>query len=129
MHAPAPDTSWKPAQHGWVKLNTDGSFSADGGAGAGMLLRDAHENIIFSACRALYSCRDALEAELCACMEGISFAVQHSHLLIEIEMDSSMAVEMISSGKVNRSVYASWIEEIKNLLSLRQSCITLAPRC
>lgn len=129
VHTPAPDTSWKPAHHGWVKLNTDGSFSAEGGAGAGMILRDAHGNIIFSACRALYSCRDALEAELCACMEGLSFAVQRSDLPIEIEMDSSMAVEMISSGEVNRSIYASLIGEIKFLLSLRQSCITHVPRC
>ena len=42
-------------------------------------------------------------------------------------MDSSTAVAMISCGEVDRSVYASMVCEIKLLLSLRQSCITLVP--
>ena len=36
---------------------------------------------------------------------------------------------MISCGEVDRSVYASLVGEIKLLLSLRQSCITLVSRC
>lgn len=73
---PVQDTAWKPSHPGWVKLNTDGAFSLGGGAGAGMILRNNVGTVIFSACRALFSCRDALEAELCACMEGLSFAIQ-----------------------------------------------------
>ena len=40
-----------------------------------------------------------------------------------------MAVEMLSSGVMDRSVYASLVGEIKFLLNLRHSCITLVPRC
>ena len=62
-------------------------------------------------------------------MEGLSFALQRCDRPIEVEMDSSMVVAMISSGEVDRSVYASLVGKIKLLLSLRQSCITLVPRC
>ena len=66
---------WCPPVSGWVKLNTDGSFAVDGTAGAGKVLRDVKGKIIFSSCRVLFSCREALEVELCACMEGLSFAL------------------------------------------------------
>ena len=54
------DTPWRPPQLGWVKLNTDGSYSFAGGAGAGMILRDNSGAIIFSSCRALFSCRSPM---------------------------------------------------------------------
>ena len=62
-------------------------------------------------------------------MEGLSFAIQRYDLPIDIEMDSRVAVEMLSSGVVDRSVYASLVGEIKFLLNLRHSCITHVPGC
>mgnify|MGYP000988840899 CR=1 FL=1 len=118
----------EPPKQGWVKLNTDGSFAESDGAGAGMILRDSAGAIIFSACRTLFSCRDALEAELGACMEGLSFAIQRSDQPIEVELDSSNAVSMISCEETDRSVYAPLVGEIKHLLSLRKFCITHVPR-
>lgn len=114
---------WRPPELGWIKLNIDGSFSMAGNAGAGMILRDHRGNVNVSACRVLYSCRDALETELCACMEGVSLALQRSDLPIVVEMDSLEAVTMISCEDVDHSIYASIVKEIKYLLSLRQSCI------
>ena len=89
-----------------------------------MILRDHRGAVNFSSCRPLYSCRDALETELCACMEGISLTLQRSDLPIVVELDSLEAVTMISCEVVDRSVYASIVKEIKYLLSLRQTCIT-----
>ena len=83
-----------------------------------MILRDSDGKIIFSACRALYSCRDALEAELCACMEGFSFAIQHSDLPVAMGLDSLEAVTMLECRNVDRSVYAFLVNEIKLLLGL-----------
>ena len=116
----------KPAQ-GWVKLNTDG-FVSTYATGAGMILRNSSGEIIFSACRALFSCRDALEAELCTCMEGLSSSIQRSDLPIAIEVDSAMVVGMITGGGMNRSAYASLVNEIRYLLTFRQSCITHVSR-
>lgn len=77
---------WCPPVHGWVKLNSDDSFVSEGEAGAR---------------RTLYSYRDALEAELCACMEGLSVAIQRSDLPINIEMDSFIGVCMIQRKEVD----------------------------
>uniref|UniRef100_R7WB08 Putative LRR receptor-like serine/threonine-protein kinase n=1 Tax=Aegilops tauschii TaxID=37682 RepID=R7WB08_AEGTA len=96
----------------------------DGKAGAGMVLRDDRGNIIYSSCRELFSCRDALEAEISACMEGLSLAIQRSDLPICIEMDSILAVNMLNDSGVNRSVYAALVQEIMHLKSLRVTHIT-----
>ncbi|KAE8769170.1 Long chain acyl-CoA synthetase 9, chloroplastic [Hordeum vulgare] len=62
--------TWSKPQAGWTKLNCDGSFDDKAAAGSGMVLRDSDGLIIFSSCRQLFNCRDPLEAELGACMEG-----------------------------------------------------------
>ena len=64
-----------------------------------MILRGSDGQIIFSACRALFSCRDALEAELC-------------DLPIVVEMDSLVAVSMITCGGRDRSAFAFLVKEI-----------------
>ena len=94
--APEKELAWIPPVLNWVKLNRDGSFVSSSSAGGGMIPRHNMGSIIFSACRALWSCRDALKAKLCACMEALSLALRRSDLPIAIEMDSSMAVSMIS---------------------------------
>lgn len=118
-----PPAKWLPPPVGWVKLNTDGSWTNDGRAGAGMVLRDNLGNIIYSSCRELFSCRDALEAEICACMEGFSIAIQRTELPICIEMDSLIAVNMLKDKDIDRSIYASLVAEIKYLKSLRTTRI------
>ena len=90
-----------------------GSYGDDGSAGSGMVLRDDKGAIIFSSCRQLFLCRDSLEAELSACMEGLSFAIQRSDLSVEIKMDSIVAVKLIQAKEVDRSVYSSLITEIR----------------
>lgn len=69
-----------------------------------------------------------MEAELCACMEGLSSSIQRTALPIKIEMDSSVAVSMITCGSTDRSVYSSLANEIRFLLSLHQTCITQVTR-
>ena len=113
-----PPVKWLPPPEGWVKLNTDGSWTNDGRAGAGMVLHDNLGNIIYSSYRELFSCRDSLEAELCACMECLSIAIQRTEIPVCIEMDSLIAVNMLSFKDIDRSIYASLVAEIKYLKSL-----------
>lgn len=62
---------WRPPEQGWMKLNTDGSFQAEAGnGGIGVVLRNCHGEIIFSACGFLQRTSSVLEAELLACREG-----------------------------------------------------------
>ncbi|KAE8791035.1 hypothetical protein D1007_34468 [Hordeum vulgare] len=116
--------TWSKPQTGWTKLNCDGSFDDKAAAGSGMVLRDSDGLIIFSSCRQLFNCRDPLEAELGACMEGLSLALSRTELPIAIEMDSLLAVKMIQSRDDDRSLYCSLVREIKHLRSLRETSIT-----
>jgi ribonuclease HI len=59
----------------WCKVNIDGSFGANGDAGCGVVVTDHDGTIWLFACRQLSSCRDALEAELYAVLEGLSLAL------------------------------------------------------
>lgn len=70
-----------------------------------MILRGSDGQIIFSACRALFSCKDALEAELCACMKGLYYSIQRSDLPIAVKMDSFVAVSIITCDGFDRSAY------------------------
>ena len=119
---------WEKPKQGWTKLNTDGAFVSCEDAGAGMILRDESGGIIFSACRAIRVCRDVLEAELRACLKGLTASVQRTTLPIQVELDSSVAVAMITCGDIDRSIYSSLVSEIRNLLSLHQTCITHVAR-
>ncbi|KAE8777909.1 Long chain acyl-CoA synthetase 9, chloroplastic [Hordeum vulgare] len=116
--------TWSKPQAGWTKLNCDGSFDDKAAAGSGMVLRDSDGLIIFSSCRQLFNCRDPLEAELGACMEGLSLALSRTELPIAIEMDSLLAVKMIQSRDDDRSLYCYLVREIKHLRSLRETSIT-----
>jgi ribonuclease HI len=106
-----------------VKLNTDGSF-LNGVGGTGMVLRDQEEGIIFTSCRHLLSCSDALESEILAIKEGLSLALQWSSLRVDIESDCLESVSMVKSGERNKSKYAFMIREIKECMEERSSSIT-----
>lgn len=93
-----------------------------------MILRGHDGAIIFSAGRSLWSCPDALHAELAGCMEGLALAHQWTELPIILECDSKMVVEMITSRGQNISLYAIVIHEVKRLLGERECVVTHIPR-
>src|SRR3954463_2813637 len=89
-----------------------------------MVLRNDTRQILFSSCRTLFNCRDILEAEVGACMEGLSLALQRTEAPVIIETDSLIAVNLISNEDVDRSIYASLVREVKHLMTLRPCFIT-----
>jgi hypothetical protein len=104
-----PIRKWTSPPSGWHKLNIDGSYDANGNAGAGMVVRDHNGEVIISACRQLKSCRDPLEAELYALMEGLSLALQWCNLPLIIETDCLEIVSMLKKEGIDRSTYSSLI--------------------
>uniref|UniRef100_A0A8R7QFD9 RNase H type-1 domain-containing protein n=1 Tax=Triticum urartu TaxID=4572 RepID=A0A8R7QFD9_TRIUA len=68
-----------------------------------MVLRSDRGGIIFTACREIRTCDNALEAELAACREGLELALHRSDLSILIEMDSVKAVNMLNTSRRDRS--------------------------
>uniref|UniRef100_A0A8R7U5T3 RNase H type-1 domain-containing protein n=1 Tax=Triticum urartu TaxID=4572 RepID=A0A8R7U5T3_TRIUA len=88
-----------------------------------MVLRECLGKINFPSCRVLFSCRDALEAELCTCMEGISLAIQRSELPIFVEIYSVVAVNMVKDRDMDRFIFASLVNKIKHLMSLHTTSV------
>jgi hypothetical protein len=114
--------AWTLAPQGFAKLNVDGEFTAQS-AGAGMVLHDHAGDVIFTACRHLDTCIDALEAELAAIEEGIKLALHWSALKIIMETDCADAVELIGGKKANLSAYAFRITTIRELLRERDTVL------
>ncbi|KAK1667422.1 hypothetical protein QYE76_055581 [Lolium multiflorum] len=121
---------WVRPPEGEMKLNVDGSFMAsDGKAGAGMILRAHDGTIIFSACRSLEQCNSALEAELCAIMEGTALAVERCQQPIMIETDSAEVVRMLTTTARDRSSLGHIVAEARTLInSERVAGIVKIPR-
>jgi hypothetical protein len=84
-----------------------------------MILRDVEGQIIVSACKLLNPCQSPLEAELEACRDGLALALEWSTLPCTVELDSSVAVKMIQSPELDRSLFAGIVQDIKQLLSSR----------
>ena len=80
-----------------------------------MILRDDRGEIIYSACRELRICDNALEAELAACREGLELALHQSNLPILVELDSAKAVSMITTHEMDRSSHRALVVEIRRL--------------
>lgn len=70
--------------------------------------------LIFSACRHLYHCRNALEYELAAIREGLLLALQWSELPIVIESDCLEATNLTSGSpskpvEYSRATVSHWL--------------------
>ncbi|XBI39831.1 hypothetical protein VPH35_124520 [Triticum aestivum] len=112
------ERAWSAPRPGFVKLNTDGSYvMASGASGGGMILRDDRGEIIFSTCRELRTCDNALGAELAACKEGLELALHRTELMIVVELDCAEAVTMITRRMEDRSVFCGLVQEIKELVA------------
>jgi hypothetical protein len=78
-----------------------------------MALGGDRGNIRFSACRSLENCDSPLEAEVCACMEGLQLVLQHSNLPIIVEMDCFQLVAATKDKSQDRSSLVHLFSELK----------------
>jgi ribonuclease HI len=111
---------WTRPPAGWGKLNVDGSYvEATKEGGAGTILRDEAGSIVFSSCRYIPSCSSPLEAELAACLEGCTLALEWCTTPFIVELDCSHAVRMINNVVEERSEQTFMVKEIHHLLRER----------
>jgi hypothetical protein len=66
-----------------------------------MVLQDHHGQVIFSACQALTTCRDATEAELKAIEEELRLAIHWTRLNFILETDCAKASDLIKETTPN----------------------------
>jgi ribonuclease HI len=93
-----PCQKWFPPRPGEVKLNVDGSWSSQGTAGAGMIIRDHTGAVIVAACKSLQACQDATEAELEALEEGMKLALLWTTRPVVVETDCASAASTAATG-------------------------------
>jgi ribonuclease HI len=117
---------WEPPMQGEVKLSVDGSWSSQGTAGAGMVVRDHKGEVLVASCRQLLECQDATEAELTAVEEGMKLALIWTSLPIIVETDCALALELINGSTPNISVYAFQVSRIRDLVREREcKCVKI----
>ena len=91
--------------------------------GTGMALRDSVGSSIFVACRYLFGCADAVDAELAATEEGLALALHWSPLPLTLETDSSEEVTLVNPSTPNTSRYSSRVQVIRELIEERNVSI------
>jgi hypothetical protein len=84
---PVSQEVWQRPGEGELKLNVDGAFVAQTLAGTGMIVRRGDGSVVFSACRVLWYCTSALEAELLGYLDWIRFATDMGLDHITVESD------------------------------------------
>ena len=77
---------WVPPMQGSYKINVDAAFNQlSGDAAVGVVILDWKGSLILTVWRVLSHCRDAEEAEVVACLEGIHLAMTWPEILMILE--------------------------------------------
>ncbi|KAM0924113.1 hypothetical protein ACQ4PT_005102 [Festuca glaucescens] len=126
----SPDPAWSPPPKGWVKVNTNGSFSdRDRSGGVGIIMRDRLGNCLSTSCVALMQCEDAEEVEDKAALEGIKIATNLGYTKIVLELDCSAVAKALRLREPDRSKQWNTYEEAKkNLKAFQDHMIILVKR-
>uniref|UniRef100_A0A8I6YAV8 RNase H type-1 domain-containing protein n=1 Tax=Hordeum vulgare subsp. vulgare TaxID=112509 RepID=A0A8I6YAV8_HORVV len=85
-----------------------------------MVLQRENCWLIYATYRYIFSCNDALEAEIHALMQGMALDLEHSDMPVIVQSDSSNALATIEDDAWSRSAYGHIAEEIKTLIVDRE---------
>ena len=69
----------------------------------------------------MFQCTSAEEAELLACKEGLWLAHQWCDSPVNLESDCSSCVAALAKHEINRSIYASLVEDSKNIMRMLEN--------
>lgn len=98
---------WNPPPLGCWKLNCDGSAQQSGrAAGCGGIMRDSSGSFVFAFSHRLEACT-SIEAKLWGIYHGLSIAWSRGHKRIELESDSSVAIDLLFGGIVMDNLHHS----------------------
>jgi ribonuclease HI len=108
-----------PTPTGWIKVNTNGSFSQrDLKGGVGIVIRDCSGTVLAARCSALERCQDGEEAEATAALQSIKLAISLGVPKVCLELDCAAAVSAIRAQEIDRSAHWATYEEAKKLLKV-----------
>lgn len=112
---------WQPPDDGWIKANVDGALSKVGElGGAGVVFRNQEGAFLGGSCHAFPRCKDSARAELYACRRAAQLAAELNAQNLHIEMVCREIVCKLRSKEKDLSELGPIIEEVKELLTLRE---------
>jgi ribonuclease HI len=104
---------WKPPRIRWVKLNTDAGFCRESGsASVDIVIRDHTSTVLLVAWKTLRRCGSPEEAEVEACLQGISLAEEWVKQPTIIESDCQLLIRAVESRKTDRSMWNDLVTSI-----------------
>ncbi|XP_010689004.2 uncharacterized protein LOC104902799 [Beta vulgaris subsp. vulgaris] len=109
-------TAWKPPVHGYLKLNTDGSWKSNDKASGGGVIRRT-DGSWFMGVSIKFDAINPAAAELVTIREGLSLANNHNISRLEVETDAqAMKIIMDSAEKYPHHQLNAIIYDIVKLL-------------
>ena len=107
---------WVKPPVNWVKLNTNGStLGSPGLAGGGGLIWDYHGNWVLGFARAI-GFTSSIAAKLWAIRDGLTQCCNVSLEAVEVEIDASATVSLVSQATHTNDELSSLIDDCRNLM-------------
>jgi ribonuclease HI len=95
---------WVLPSQGTFKINVDAAFDPiSGDAAVGIVIRDWQGSLKLTSWRTLSHCRDAEEAEVLACLEGVHMALRWPEIPMILESDCQTVVAKFHIKGCDRS--------------------------
>jgi len=111
------EVGWKEPPIGWVKINTDGACKDGSIAGCGGLIRGSEGEWLAGFSKFLGKC-NAFIAELWGVLEGLRCAKRMGFTAVELNVDSLVVVNIVTSGKESNASGRSLVQKIRKLLQM-----------
>ncbi|RLN33599.1 hypothetical protein C2845_PM03G24330 [Panicum miliaceum] len=100
-----------------LKINSDGAFVAQTGEGGwGFVIRDKEGEVIYAGAGKLEHLRDALQAEIRACLEGTKGAAEMGLGRVVVETDSLILKNSLKDNSYRLAEAGGAILELKNFI-------------
>ncbi|RLN04844.1 hypothetical protein C2845_PM13G09270 [Panicum miliaceum] len=109
---------WSRPSAGFLKINTDGSFSPSTSSGGwGFVIRDELATIVQAGAGSCKYLLNAFHSELLACVQGVTEAVKWGMSRILLETDSHMVKMALETNSFALADTGGIVYELKNLIS------------
>nr|POE96236.1 putative ribonuclease h protein [Quercus suber] len=110
------EVKWVRPALGWAKLNTDGSFSAGNGpAGCGGIIRGSDGQWVTGFAMSI-NVSSSIAAELWALREGLSLCLEMHLQAVEVELDASAAISLVSSNCSTNGDLSGLVDDCREML-------------
>ncbi|XP_020181501.1 uncharacterized protein [Aegilops tauschii subsp. strangulata] len=112
---------WVPPEPGWTKANGDGATSrTDDKGGGGVVLRDHHGAFRGGAAICFPGAGHPQFSKILAVKSAVQMAISMDVQRLHVELDSQEVVAMLQGEGRNLSTFGPVVEEIKEMLRMRQ---------